>query len=202
MPVRLSHCLLLGNFSQACVHHVLFSVDCRAACAFAWLSLSIVTQQMQKAEGRDVCKEKGERGRGVGHGIQAFHCVAAECCASYPSVSGDVGAGSRTEQRAAARKEGQQRSGSPFGSTAARYMNPRAAAKPTTEPDRMFRARSVPRGMSPQRSRVADYIRVGSPVQRVSSTQVQPCCNAKFISASKPICMHDAHNGAHQMRQV
>ena len=82
--------------------------------------------------------------------------------------------GSRTEQRAAARREGQQRSGSPFGSTASRYMNPRASLKPEAQPERMFRARSVPRGMSPQRSRVADYIKVGSPgVQRHGSTQVQ-----------------------------
>ena len=52
-------------------------------------------------------------------------------------------------------------------------MNPRAAMKAEAEPERMFRARSVPRGMSPQRSRVADYIRIGSPVQRGGSTQVR-----------------------------
>lgn len=108
--------------------------------------------------------------------------IANGCTADADGrVDGGCGAGSRTEQRAAARKEGDKRSSSHFGSTAARYMNPRATAKPATEPDRMFRARSVPRGMSPQRSRVADYIRVGSPVQRGNSTQVRPCCyNAKL----------------------
>ena len=139
---------------------------------------------------------------GLGLGVYAFACVPAECCAPYFSISVGVGTGSRTEQRAAARKEGQRRSSSPFETTAARYMNPRAIAKPATEPDRMFRARSVPRGMSPQRSRVADYIRVGSPVHRVSSTQVQPCCNANSTAACTPICMHDAHNGACHVRQV
>ncbi|KAL3159508.1 hypothetical protein ABBQ38_009926 [Trebouxia sp. C0009 RCD-2024] len=95
--------------------------------------------------------------------------------------------GSRTEQRAAARKDGQKRSSSPFGATAARYMNPRATVKPTTEPDRMFRARSVPRGMSPQRSRVADYIRVGSPVQRGGSTQVLPATNSDVMSREREL---------------
>ena len=51
-------------------------------------------------------------------------------------------------------------------------MNPRAAMKAEAEPERRFRARAVPRGMSPQRSQVADYIRIGSPVQRGGSTQV------------------------------
>lgn len=83
-------------------------------------------------------------------------------------------AGFRTEQRAAARKEGSKRSGSPFTATASRYMNPRASLKREAEPERLFRARSVPRGMSPQRSRVADYIKVGSPIHRGSSTQVSP----------------------------
>ena len=83
-------------------------------------------------------------------------------------------AGFRTEQRAAARKEGSKRSSSPFTATASRYMNPRASLKPEAEPDRLFRARSVPRGMSPQRSRVANYIKSGSPIHRGSSTQVSP----------------------------
>lgn len=111
--------------------------------------------------------------------VSVIHTKASTGCTADAEgrVCGGGGdAGSRTEQRAAARREGEKRSSSPFGSTAARYMNPRAAAKPATEPDRMFRARSVPRGMSPQRSRVADYIRVGSPVQRGGSTQVHPCC--------------------------
>lgn len=89
--------------------------------------------------------------------------------------------GSRAEQRAAAGKDGKQRSRSPFGGTASRYMNPRGAVKPEAEPDRMFRARSVPRGMSPQRSRVADYIKVGSPIQRGSSTQVIASFNALLL---------------------
>lgn len=163
---------------------------------------------MQKAGERGFAK-KPEAGRwwaGLGRGAHGLghdiHCVVAECSAPEPGVSGGGDAGSKAEQRAAARKDGQKRSSSPFGSTAARYMNPRAAAKPATEPDRMFRARSVPRGMSPQRSRVADYIRVGSPVQRVSSTQVQPRCDANFTVAGTPTCMHDAHNAPHHVRQV
>lgn len=96
------------------------------------------------------------------------------------SIAGFGTAGFRTEQRAAARKDGSKRSSSPFGATASRYMNPRASLKPEAEPDRVFRARSVPRGMSPQRSRVADYIRVGSPIQRGSSTQVPHSCPALY----------------------
>ena len=91
-------------------------------------------------------------------------------------------AGFRAEQRGAARKDGSKRSSSPFGATVSRYMNPRTNLKPEAEPDRVFRARSVPRGMSPQRSRVADYIKVGSPIQRGSSTQVPHRCPALCVT--------------------
>ncbi|KAL0031206.1 hypothetical protein WJX77_009499 [Trebouxia sp. C0004] len=101
--------------------------------------------------------------------------------------------GFRTEQRAAARKDGSKRSSSSFGATASRCMNPRASLKPDAEPDRVFRARSVPRGMSTQRSRVADYIKVGSPIQRGSSTQVLPATSSDLVSMDRELisAQHD-----------
>ncbi|DBB10129.1 TPA: hypothetical protein ACH3X3_001713 [Trebouxia sp. C0006] len=74
-------------------------------------------------------------------------------------------------------------------------MNPRASLKPEAEPDRMFRARSVPRGMSPQRSRVADYIKVGSPIQRGSSTQVLPATSSDLVSMDREL-ISAQHNRA------
>lgn len=55
--------------------------------------------------------------------------------------------GSRTGARAAARKDA-RRASSPFENTASRYRNPRSVPAHETQPDKAFRARSVPRGES------------------------------------------------------